>query len=117
MYCVLTDQQTEVKMVIVGLVTGAAGAVGAMLLAPYLLPAIGFTSAGISAGSYAAGMMSSAAAANGGGVAAGSLVSVLQSAGAVGLSAGAKAVAAAVGGSVGTGVGSVWTTLKAWRRP
>lgn len=52
-----------------------------MVSAPILLGAIGFTSAGIAAGSYAAGMMSSAALANGGGVAAGSLVALLQSAG------------------------------------
>lgn len=55
--------------------------VGSLMLAPAALGAIGFTSAGITAGSSAAGMMSGAAVANGGGVAAGSLVSVLQSAG------------------------------------
>ncbi|XP_028252180.1 interferon alpha-inducible protein 27-like protein 2A isoform X1 [Parambassis ranga] len=59
----------------------AAGAGGTVVAAPIVLGAIGFTSAGIAAGSYAAGMMSSAAIANGGGVAAGSLVAVLQSAG------------------------------------
>ena len=52
-----------------------------MISAPIVLGAVGFTSAGIAAGSYAAGMMSSAAIANGGGVAAGGLVAVLQSAG------------------------------------
>lgn len=52
-----------------------------MTAAPSLLGAVGFTSAGITPGSYAAGMMSAAATANGGGVAAGSLVSLLQSAG------------------------------------
>lgn len=56
-------------------------AVGAVVAAPALLGAAGFTSAGIAAGSYAAGMMSSAAVANGGGVAAGSVVAALQSAG------------------------------------
>lgn len=43
--------------------------------------ALGFTSAGIAAGSVAAKMMSAAAIANGGGVAAGSSVAVLQSIG------------------------------------
>ncbi len=54
---------------------------GAALLAPVALGIAGFTGAGIAAGSTAAGMMSSAAIANGGGVAAGSLVAILQSAG------------------------------------
>ena len=54
-----------------------AGVVGA----PFVLGAIGFTSAGIAAGSYAASMMSAAAVANGGGVAAGSLVAICQAAG------------------------------------
>uniref|UniRef100_A0A3Q1ECJ9 Interferon alpha-inducible protein 27-like protein 2A n=1 Tax=Acanthochromis polyacanthus TaxID=80966 RepID=A0A3Q1ECJ9_9TELE len=69
--------------------------------APFVLGAAGFTSAGVAAGSYAAGMMSSAAIANGGGVAAGSVVAVLQSAGAAGLSATANAAVAGVGATVG----------------
>ena len=52
-----------------------------MVAAPFVLGAIGFTSAGIAAGSCAASMMSAAAIANGGGVAAGATVAVLQSAG------------------------------------
>ena len=52
-----------------------------MLAAPVVLGAAGFTAAGITAGSYAAGMMSAAAIANGGGVAAGGAVALLQSAG------------------------------------
>uniref|UniRef100_A0AAQ5Z1N4 Uncharacterized protein n=1 Tax=Amphiprion ocellaris TaxID=80972 RepID=A0AAQ5Z1N4_AMPOC len=79
----------------------AAGAGGAVVSAPFVLGAIGFTSAGIAAGSYAAGMMSSAAVANGGGVAAGSVVAVLQSVGAAGLSATASAAVAGVGATVG----------------
>lgn len=55
--------------------------VGTVVLAPAVLGLVGFTAAGISAGSIAAGMMSSAAIANGGGVAAGSLVAILQSVG------------------------------------
>jgi len=49
--------------------------------APILLGAVGFTTAGIAVGSYAAGMMSTAAVANGGAVAAGSTVAVLQAIG------------------------------------
>lgn len=56
-------------------------AVGGVLAAPLVLGAVGFTSAGIAAGSWAAGMMSAAAVANGGAVAAGSTVAVLQAAG------------------------------------
>lgn len=52
-----------------------------MVGAPFVLAGIGFTSAGIAAGSYAATMMSAAAVANGGAVAAGSTVAVLQAAG------------------------------------
>lgn len=56
-------------------------AAGAVVGAPFVLAGIGFTSAGIAAGSYAASMMSAAAVANGGAVAAGSTVAVLQAAG------------------------------------
>uniref|UniRef100_A0A3P8PYK4 Uncharacterized protein n=1 Tax=Astatotilapia calliptera TaxID=8154 RepID=A0A3P8PYK4_ASTCA len=62
-------------------VTGLAiaiGAGGAVVSAPIVLGAVGFTSAGIAVGSYVASMMSAAAIANGGGV---SAVAVLQSAG------------------------------------
>ncbi|XP_065762622.1 interferon alpha-inducible protein 27-like protein 1 isoform X2 [Muntiacus reevesi] len=52
---------------------------------PAVLGAVGFTSAGITASSLAAKMMSVSAIANGGGVAAGSLVATLQSVGASGL--------------------------------
>ena len=52
-----------------------------MVAAPFVLGAAGFTAAGITAGSWAAGMMSAAAVANGGAVAAGSTVAVLQSLG------------------------------------
>uniref|UniRef100_A0A667WHW9 Uncharacterized protein n=1 Tax=Myripristis murdjan TaxID=586833 RepID=A0A667WHW9_9TELE len=82
----------------------APGSVGAVVAAPYVLAGIGFTSAGISAGSFAASMMSSAAIANGGGVAAGSLVAILQSAGAAGLTAGASAAVAGAGAAAGAAV-------------
>nr|XP_060639752.1 interferon alpha-inducible protein 27-like protein 2A [Anolis sagrei ordinatus] len=73
------------------LVGAALGLGGATIGVPLALGVLGFTAAGITAGSVAAGMMSSAAAAGGGGVAAGSLVAVLQSIGAAGLSASATA--------------------------
>uniref|UniRef100_A0A8C9X0M4 Interferon alpha-inducible protein 27-like protein 2A n=1 Tax=Sander lucioperca TaxID=283035 RepID=A0A8C9X0M4_SANLU len=79
------------------------GALGAAVATPVVLGvvgAIGFTSAGIAAGSYAASLMSAAAVANGGGVAAGSLVAICQAAG--GLS-GAATAAAASAGAAGVG--------------
>ncbi|XP_043999485.1 uncharacterized protein LOC122846530 [Gambusia affinis] len=90
------------------LIAGSAvlGGIGAVALAPVVLGAVGFTSAGIAAGSFAASMMSAAAIANGGGVAAGSLVAILQSAGAVGLSAAASTAVAGVGAGVGAGIGA-----------
>ncbi|XP_074516834.1 interferon alpha-inducible protein 27-like protein 1 isoform X3 [Sebastes fasciatus] len=77
------------------------GAVAGVIGAPFVLGAIGFTSAGIAASSIAAGMMSSAAVANGGAVAAGSTVAVLQALGAGGLTAAATAAAAGAGAGVG----------------
>ncbi|NWR74565.1 I27L2 protein, partial [Centropus unirufus] len=68
---------------------------------PAAIGAMGFTGAGIAAGSLAAKMMSVAAVANGGGVAAGSAVAVLQSVGAAGLSLGAKIGLASTLGSLG----------------
>uniref|UniRef100_A0A8D2QLA2 Uncharacterized protein n=1 Tax=Zosterops lateralis melanops TaxID=1220523 RepID=A0A8D2QLA2_ZOSLA len=60
-----------------GLLGGGVALVGI----PAAIAALGFTGAGIAAGSIAAKMMSVAAIANGGGVAAGSTVAVLQSVG------------------------------------
>uniref|UniRef100_A0A670XYQ2 Uncharacterized protein n=1 Tax=Pseudonaja textilis TaxID=8673 RepID=A0A670XYQ2_PSETE len=51
---------------------------GGVVGAPLALSAVGFTAAGIAAGTLAAKMMSAAAIANGGGVAAGSLVALAQ---------------------------------------
>ncbi|KYO48055.1 interferon alpha-inducible protein 27, mitochondrial [Alligator mississippiensis] len=70
-----------------------------LVAAPLVLGAVGFTGAGIAAGSLAAKMMSTAAIANGGGVAAGSMVAVLQSAGAAGLSLTTNIGLGAVGAS------------------
>ncbi|KAG7465923.1 hypothetical protein MATL_G00159450 [Megalops atlanticus] len=79
------------------LVTGAGVAVVAV---PIVLGAVGFTSGGILAGSKAAAMMSAAAMANGGGVASGSLVAVLQSTGAAGLSTAGTLATSAVGSTL-----------------
>ncbi|NXP22616.1 IFI27 protein, partial [Scytalopus superciliaris] len=68
---------------------------------PACIAGLGFTGAGIAAGSIAAKMMSAAAIANGGGVAAGSTVAVLQSIGAAGFSLGAKIGLASSVGSLG----------------
>uniref|UniRef100_H0XNF0 Uncharacterized protein n=2 Tax=Otolemur garnettii TaxID=30611 RepID=H0XNF0_OTOGA len=73
-------------------------AVGAV---PMVLSAIGFTKAGIAASSIAAKMMSAAAIANGGGVSAGSLVAILQSVGAAGLSTASNFLLGFVGSAVG----------------
>ncbi|XP_056616428.1 interferon alpha-inducible protein 27-like protein 2A [Triplophysa dalaica] len=94
----------------------AVGAVGSAVLIPFAIGAAGFTVAGITAGSVAAGMMSSAAIANGGGVATGSLIAILQSAGAAGLSASATAGLASVGGATGAVLGGAVTLLRRMRK-
>ncbi|NWR58603.1 I27L2 protein, partial [Bucorvus abyssinicus] len=72
---------------------------------PACIGALGFTGAGIAAGSVAAKMMSAAAIASGGGVAAGSIVAVLQSVGAAGLSLGVKIGLSSVLGPLGAFIG------------
>ncbi|XP_076841870.1 interferon alpha-inducible protein 27, mitochondrial-like [Brachyhypopomus gauderio] len=89
-----------------------AGAVGLVVLTPFVLTGVGFTAAGVTAGSIAAGMMSSAAVANGGAVAAGSLVAVLQSVGAAGLSPGLTMAVAFAGGLLGSRVARFCRTPK-----
>ncbi|KAG7226222.1 hypothetical protein INR49_002961 [Caranx melampygus] len=96
-----TPSAAVLKMGLLTYIAVAAGAGGTVVSAPIVLGAVGFTSAGIAAGSYAASMMSAAAVANGGGVAAGSLVAVLQSAGMAGLSTATTAAVASAGGTVG----------------
>ncbi|KAG7226135.1 hypothetical protein INR49_014229, partial [Caranx melampygus] len=82
---------------VAGAVVGTVCAVGAVASVPLVLGAVGFTSAGIAAGSVAAKMMSATAVANGGGVAAGSTVAVLQSIGAAGVSGVTSAVVTGAG--------------------
>lgn len=78
---------------------GAAAAVGT---APWWLPAIGFTSAGVAAGSYAAGVMSWAATTGFGAAA----VSACQSVAAVGLASPYIAPFAAGAAGVGSALGA-----------
>ncbi|XP_069751877.1 interferon alpha-inducible protein 27, mitochondrial-like [Narcine bancroftii] len=85
----------------IALITGAG--VASSLAIPVALGVMGFTTAGIVAGSVASKMMSGAAIANGGSVAAGSLVALFQSIGAAGLS-GTATVVTGVAGSVITAV-------------
>ncbi|XP_063275306.1 uncharacterized protein LOC134561882 [Prinia subflava] len=82
------------------------GAGVALIGLPVVISAVGFTGAGIAAGSIAAKMMSAAAIANGGGVAAGSTVAVLQSIGAAGFSLGTKIGLTSVLSSAGAASGS-----------
>ncbi|KAM6045182.1 uncharacterized protein VSU04_013379 isoform 1-T1 [Chlamydotis macqueenii] len=85
---------------------GATVGVGVALVGiPAGICALGFTGAGIAAGSVAAKMMSAAAIANNGAVAAGSTVAVLQSIGAAGLSLGAKVGLTSAMGSLGAVIG------------
>ncbi|XP_057896428.1 interferon alpha-inducible protein 27-like protein 2A [Melospiza georgiana] len=100
------------NIIIIKTVIGAAvgvtvGAGLALVGIPGSIAALGFTKAGILAGSVAAKMMSAAAIANGGGVAAGSAVAVLQSIGAAGLSLAAKTGLTAALGSAGAAVGAL----------
>ena len=71
-------------MAVGGMVGGAVGGTVAYVGVPMAVNALGFTAEGIVAGSTAAGMMSTAAVAEGGGVATGSTVAMLQSIGATG---------------------------------
>ncbi|XP_071309323.1 interferon alpha-inducible protein 27-like protein 2A isoform X3 [Agelaius tricolor] len=104
-----------VILLIIGSAIGGAAAKDrssdglALVGLPVFIGALGFTGAGIAAGSVAAKMMSAAAIANGGGVAAGSTVAVLQSIGAAGLSVGAKVGLTAALSSAGAATGAQLT--------
>lgn len=78
-----------------------AGGAAAVFAAPLILPVIGFTSAGISAGSLGASLMSASAVANGGGIASGGLVATLQAVGAGGLGSAGTALLGTLGAGVG----------------
>ncbi|XP_037359890.1 interferon alpha-inducible protein 27-like protein 2A [Talpa occidentalis] len=95
-------------------IAAVAGGAVAVVGAPMVLGAAGFTGAGIAAGSVAAKMMSAAAIMNGGGVAAGSLVATLQSAGAAGLSMSSNVILGSVGSALG---GWLWREKKPSHEP
>ncbi|XP_078423124.1 uncharacterized protein LOC144695913 [Cetorhinus maximus] len=86
----------------------AGGAVVAVVAAPAVVAAAGFTGAGIAAGSLGAKMMSAAALVNGGGIAAGGVVATLQSIGAAGLSTAGTAAVGSVGAAVGRAAKAVF---------
>ncbi|XP_036601887.1 interferon alpha-inducible protein 27-like protein 2A [Trichosurus vulpecula] len=94
------SDMNKVIPVAVGALMGGGIAVASV---PVFLGVVGFTKVGIATGSMAAKMMSAAAVANGGGVASGSLVAVLQSVGASGLST----MASTALGSAGSTLGSI----------
>ena len=83
-------------------IAGTVAVGGAVLAAPFVLPAVGFTAGGVAAGSVAAAAQSSI-----GAVAAGSWFATLQSIGAAGLSWTAGATATGAGGVFGAIVGAV----------
>eukprot|EP00922_Rhytidocystis_sp_ex-Travisia-forbesii_P068496 GHVS01102015.1.p1 GENE.GHVS01102015.1~~GHVS01102015.1.p1 ORF type:complete len:193 (-),score=34.14 GHVS01102015.1:746-1324(-) len=95
------QSQNGTSNTVVGATTVAGAVVGSMapVIVTTAVNAVGFTASGIAAGSTAAGMMSSLAAASGGAVAAGTPVAILQSIGVIGLGAG-TAVAVAAGGAI-----------------
>eukprot|EP00249_Psilotum_nudum_P012615 c23886_g4_i2 orf=304-1095(+) len=80
------------------------GAVAFPMAAPLVVQGLGFTSAGITAGSWAAGFMSS----YGGVVGSSSACAALQGIGAAGLGAKGAAVVAAVGATTSAGIGRLF---------
>lgn len=79
---------------------GTASAVGAYVGGPVVLGAVGFTKAGVAAGSIAAALQTPA-------TAAGSVFALCQSAGVLGLAASTKAGICATAGAVGAGISSI----------
>jgi len=81
------------------------GGTAAVVAAPFVLTAAGFTSAGVAAGSIAAGIQSTV---YGGTIASTSLFAGLQSAGAAGLGASAASAVFAGGAGIATWIKNKW---------
>lgn len=81
------------------------GGTAAVVAAPFVLTAAGFTSAGVAAGSIAAGIQS---AVYGGTIASTSMFAGLQSAGAAGLGASAASAVFAGGAGIATWIKNKW---------
>jgi len=96
----------------------ASSAVGGVVAGPALLVAVpwalGFGGAGIVAGSYATGWMSSVAVANGGGVATTSMVAMMQSVGAAGFATSTYAGAAAATSAASAGAAKAAQGATRW---
>ncbi len=93
------------------LISLIVGIISGTILLPAAISAIGFTSGGIIGSSFAAKMMSVFSILNGGGVAAGGIVSTLQSVGAVGLSTTATAIT-----SGATSIATFFGIKKLWKK-
>lgn len=103
-----TQPSRPIKAVAVGAVAGAATGTAAVAAAVPVIHAVGFTVTGITAGSTAAGMMSSAVVGAGGAISSGSTVAVLQSIGALSAIPGGVIVPVALGAAaVGMAVPAV----------
>jgi hypothetical protein len=92
---------TDAFFIIQHLGAAIVGVYYAVAGVPAVLGAVGFTGAGITAGSIASSMMSAFATASGGGVAAGGIVATLQSIGAAGLGSAGTAVVGVAGAAIG----------------
>uniref|UniRef100_A0A8W8KM08 Uncharacterized protein n=3 Tax=Magallana gigas TaxID=29159 RepID=A0A8W8KM08_MAGGI len=92
----IMDMYSAVKIAAVG----TASAVGALIGGPVVLGVVGFTKAGVAAGSIAAALQTPA-------TAAGSVFALCQSAGVVGLAASTKAGICATAGAVGAGISAI----------
>jgi len=96
----LASERWDKVVKFLGGVVGGGAVISTLGVSFVLLPLLGFTTAGIAAGSFAAAWMSVA-----GPIAAGSLYAILQSAGVVGFSAPAVGVILIVGAGAGVAVG------------
>ncbi|XP_061452516.1 interferon alpha-inducible protein 27-like protein 1 [Rhineura floridana] len=102
-----SERWTRLGNMGMGAMIAATLGVGITVVAvPVVLGAVGFTSAGTAAGSYAASMMSASAVASGGAVSAGSTVAVLQSVGAAGLALSTKVGVTVATASAGAAIGA-----------